>query len=110
MGQNARAPGFSAGRRHHEARSGVHHLRGRDHGSGSDKRDLRLEPQAAGSVPLFSDMDATKNGADDLFITNPFGYGVGDLLVLVEPGTAKNCSIMEVSKINGNQITDRKST
>jgi len=63
------------------------------------------QPQAAGSVPLFSDMDATKNGAEDLFITNPFGYGVGDLLVLVEPGTAKNCSIMEVSKINGNQIT-----
>jgi type IV pilus assembly protein PilW len=63
------------------------------------------QPQAAGSVPLFSDMDATKNGADDLFITNPFGYSTGDLLVLVEPATAKNCSVMEVTKINANQIT-----
>ena len=63
------------------------------------------QPQAAGSVPLFSDMDATKNGADDLFITNPFGYSTGDLLVLVEPATAKNCSVMEVTKINANQLT-----
>src|SRR2546430_14122834 len=48
------------------------------------------QPQAAGSVPLFSDMDATKNGAEDLFITNPFGYSTGDLLVMVEPVTVKN--------------------
>jgi len=62
------------------------------------------QPQAAGSVPLFSDMDATKNGADDLFVTNPFGYSTGDLLVMVEPVTVKNCSVMEVTKINANQI------
>ncbi len=63
------------------------------------------QPQAGASVPLFSDMDATKNGADDLFVTNPFGYSNGDLLVLVEPATAKNCSVMEVTKTNANQIT-----
>ena len=63
------------------------------------------QPQAAGSVPLSADMDATKNGADDLFITNPFGYSTGDLLVLAEPATAKNCAVMEVTKISlGNRI------
>jgi len=63
------------------------------------------QPQAAGSVPLFSDMDPAQNGADPLFVTNPFAYNTGDLLALVEPGTAKNCSIMEVTAINANQIT-----
>src|SRR5712692_9130220 len=63
------------------------------------------QPQAAGSVPLFSDMDPAQNGADPLFVTNPFAYNTGDLLALVEPGTAKNCSIMEVTAINANQVT-----
>src|SRR4029077_10848280 len=35
------------------------------------------QPQAVASVPIFSDMDATKNGADDLIVTNPFGYNLG---------------------------------
>jgi type IV pilus assembly protein PilW len=63
------------------------------------------QPQAAGSVPLFSDMDIAQNGAEPLFVTNPFGYSTGDVLVLVEPGTAKNCSVMEVTAINANQLT-----
>jgi type IV pilus assembly protein PilW len=63
------------------------------------------QPQAAGSVPLFSDMDPAQNGADPLLVTNPFAYNAGDLLALVEPGTAKNCSIMEVTAINANQVT-----
>ena len=63
------------------------------------------QPQAGASVSLSGNMDATKNGADDLSISNPFGYNPGDLLVLVEPATAKNCSIMEVTKKNANQIT-----
>src|SRR2546422_4326347 len=50
------------------------------------------QPQAGASVPLSQDMDPAKNGADDLLISNPFGYNPGDLLVLVEPATAKNCS------------------
>jgi type IV pilus assembly protein PilW len=62
------------------------------------------QPQASGGVPLFSDMDATQNGADPLLVTNPFRYSTGDLLVLVEPGTAKNCAVMEVTAINANQI------
>src|SRR5436189_652927 len=62
------------------------------------------QSQAAGSVPLFSDMDPAQNGAEPLLVTNPFGYSAGDLLVLVEPATAKNCSVMEVAAINANQI------
>src|SRR6266700_5490772 len=60
------------------------------------------QPQAGGSVPLSTDMQTP---IDDLFVTNPFGYSTGDLLVLAEPATAKNCSIMEVTKKNANQIT-----
>src|SRR6266480_4467929 len=38
------------------------------------------QPRAAGSVPLSSDMDATKNGADDLLVRTPFGYRDGEKL------------------------------
>ena len=60
------------------------------------------QPQAGGSVPLSTDMTTP---IDDLFVTNPFGYSTGDLLVLAEPATAKNCSIMEVTMKNANKIT-----
>jgi type IV pilus assembly protein PilW len=55
-------------------------------------------------------MDPTKNGADPLLITNPFAYSTGDLLILVEPASGKNCSVMEVNKISSNQITHDLST
>src|SRR6267378_1065838 len=67
------------------------------------------QPQAA-SVPLFSDMDPAQNGAEPLLVTNPFAYNTGDLLALVEPGTAKNCSIMEVTAATSNQITHNQTT
>jgi type IV pilus assembly protein PilW len=64
------------------------------------------QPQAGASVPLFSNMDATKNGADDLILQNPFGYNLGDVLILDEPATAKKCAVMEVTAIIGsNQIS-----
>ena len=61
------------------------------------------QPQAAGSVPLAADMAAP---TDDLFVTNPFGYNPGDLLLLVEPNSGKNCSIMEFNRIgtSSNQL------
>jgi len=61
------------------------------------------QPQAAASVPLASDMAAP---TDDLFVTNPFGYNPGDLLLLVEPNSGKNCSIMEFNRIgtSSNQL------
>jgi len=55
------------------------------------------QPQAAGSVPLSADMAAP---TDDLFVTNPFGYKPGDLLLLVEPNSGKNCSIMEFNRVD----------
>ena len=54
------------------------------------------QPQAVASVPLSADMAAP---TDDLFVTNPFGYNPGDLLLLVEPNSGKNCSIMEFNRI-----------
>jgi type IV pilus assembly protein PilW len=33
----------------------------------------------------------------DLNVRNPYGYRPGDLILLQDPGTAKNCSIMEVT-------------
>src|SRR5216684_1647915 len=61
------------------------------------------QPQAAASVPLSADMAAP---TDDLFVTNPFGYKPGDLLLLVEPNSGKNCSIMEFNRIgaSSNQL------
>jgi len=54
------------------------------------------QPQAAGSVPLGGDQNNPPgNGADPLTVTNPFGYTPGDLLLLTEPNSGKNCSIME---------------
>jgi len=34
---------------------------------------------------------------DNLNVRNPYGYRPGDLILLQDPGTAKNCSIMEVT-------------
>jgi type IV pilus assembly protein PilW len=61
------------------------------------------QPQAAGSVTLASDMTAS---TDDLFVQNPFGYKPGDLLLLDEPNSGKNCSIMEFNRIgtSSNQL------
>jgi len=68
------------------------------------------QPQAVGSVPLFSDMDATKNGADDLIVTNPFGYNLGDVFILDQPATTKKCAVMEVTAITGsNQVSHNPS-
>jgi len=61
------------------------------------------QPQAAGSVPLSANMAAP---TDDLYVTNPFGYNFGDILLLVEPNSGKNCSIMEFNRIgaSSNQL------
>src|SRR5437660_4651065 len=67
------------------------------------------QPQAAASVPLSGNM-ATPT--DDLFVTNPFGYKFGDLLVLVEPNSGKNCSIMEFNRLGltSNQLKHDNTT
>jgi len=62
------------------------------------------QPQAAGSVPLGADY---LNSADPLNVTNPFGYKPGDLLLLTEPNSGKNCSIMEytgLAPLSTNQL------
>ena len=62
------------------------------------------QPQAAGSVPLGADY---LNSADPLNVTNPFGYKPGDLLLLTEPNSWKNCSIMEytgLAPLSTNQL------
>src|SRR5947208_8622061 len=58
------------------------------------------QPQAAGSVPLGGDQNNPPgNGADPLTVTNPFGYTPGDLLLLTEPNSGKNCPIIECTVI-----------
>src|SRR3989441_9395283 len=54
------------------------------------------QSQAAGSVSLSGNMAVP---TDDLVVSNPFGYNPGDLLLLVEPNSGKNCSIMEFNRI-----------
>ena len=63
------------------------------------------QPQAAASVPLSLDMILGQNGSEPLSVTNPFAYSNGDVLILVEPNTPKNCAIMEVTDVSTNTIT-----
>src|SRR5438445_1597146 len=67
------------------------------------------QSQAAGSGSLSGNMAAP---TDDLFVTNPFGYNPGDLLLLVEPNSGKNCSIMEFNRIgtSSNQLKHDSAT
>ncbi len=60
------------------------------------------QPQAA-TVTLAADMAAP---TDDVFVSNPFGYNPGDVLLLNEPNSGKSCSIMEFNRIgvSSNQL------
>jgi type IV pilus assembly protein PilW len=48
-------------------------------------------------------------GADDLYLTNPYAYRPGDLLVLLQPASGKNCSLMEATKLIGSNQFEHKS-
>ncbi|HXZ54147.1 MAG TPA: PilW family protein [Burkholderiales bacterium] len=56
--------------------------------------------QAAGASPLSLDL---KVATDPLALTNPFGYNPGDMLLLAET-PAKNCSLMEVTKVDSSGV------
>ena len=53
--------------------------------------------QAAGSSPLSVDLTTPAN---PLAVSNPFGYAPGDILILAEATPGKNCSLMEVTKVD----------
>jgi type IV pilus assembly protein PilW len=49
----------------------------------------------AATVTLAADMGSP---TDDVFVTTPFGYNPGDVLILNEPNSGKNCSVMEFNR------------
>jgi len=49
----------------------------------------------AATVTLATDMGSP---TDDVFVTTPFGYNPGDVLLLNEPSSGKNCSVMEFNR------------
>jgi type IV pilus assembly protein PilW len=49
-------------------------------------------------------MDSAGNGADPLSLTNPYAFRPGDLVVLLEPASLKNCSLMELTALNGSNV------
>ena len=51
--------------------------------------------QQGPTVTLASDMTSP---TDDVFVTSPFGYNPGDVLILNEPNSGKNCSVMEFNR------------
>ena len=59
------------------------------------------QAQAIASMPFGGNMTAS---TDALPVSNTFGYGLGDLLALVEPNSGKKCSIMEATAIAGNSV------
>jgi type IV pilus assembly protein PilW len=60
------------------------------------------QDQAIASVPLQADMVAS---TDPLKVTNPFGYNNGDILIMNEPTSGKNCAIMEATNVDTPSIT-----
>lgn len=57
------------------------------------------KPTIANPTMLTKPMDPAGNGTDDLSLMNPYAYRPGDLLVLLEPATAKDCSLVEATKL-----------
>jgi type IV pilus assembly protein PilW len=53
---------------------------------------------------LSVNMDSAGNGADPLSLTNPYAFRPGDLVVLLEPASLKNCSLMELTALNGTTV------
>src|SRR5258706_4988426 len=53
---------------------------------------------------LSVNMDSAGNGADPLPLTNPYAFRPGDLVVLLEPASLKNCSLMELTGFNGSNV------
>ena len=63
------------------------------------------KPQLAAPTMLSGNMAPGANGSDPLVVMNAYGYRPGDILVLLQPASALNCSLMEVSS-----VTDATST
>jgi type IV pilus assembly protein PilW len=57
------------------------------------------KPMIANATMLTANMDAGNNGTDDLSLMAPYAYRPGDLLVLLEPASGKNCSLVEASAL-----------
>ena len=53
------------------------------------------KPMIANPTMLAANM--TGVAPDDLFLMNPYAYSAGDLLVLLEPASGRNCSLMEAT-------------
>jgi len=51
-------------------------------------------PHVSSSTTMQTDMAATDK---QVSIMNPYGYRPGDLIILLEPGSGKNCSLLEVT-------------
>jgi type IV pilus assembly protein PilW len=49
---------------------------------------------------LANNMDLAANGTDPLSLMNPYAYRPGDLLVLLEPASGKDCSLVEVTSLS----------
>jgi type IV pilus assembly protein PilW len=56
------------------------------------------KPLIANPTMITTNMDLAANGVDDLYLMNPYAHRPGDLLVLLEPGSGKNCSLMETTR------------
>jgi type IV pilus assembly protein PilW len=55
----------------------------------------------ANPTMLATNMADLGNGADPLFLSNPYAFRPGDLFVVLEPASGKNCSLMEATGIVG---------
>jgi type IV pilus assembly protein PilW len=57
------------------------------------------KPLVAGPTMLTANMLPAANGTDALVVMNSYGYHPGDILVLLQPASGLNCSLMEISSV-----------
>jgi type IV pilus assembly protein PilW len=57
------------------------------------------KPQIANPTTLSGNMGLGGNGADPVTVSNPYAYHPGDLLVLLQPSSGLNCTLIEATAI-----------
>lgn len=62
------------------------------------------KPQIANPTMLSTNMALGGNGADPVVVSNPYGFHPGDLLVLLQPNSGLNCTLIEATSVTNTNI------
>ena len=62
------------------------------------------KPQIANPTMLSTNMALGGNGADPVVVSNPYAYRPGDLLVLLQPSSGLNCTLIEATSVTNTNV------